>query len=182
VSLARIAILPLIAAVALLAAGCGKSSKPETATEWASGFCSSATTWKDSVNSAISPLKQGNVTKDSVQTAFNDFKSATDTFTKDVKNLGKPPIQAGDQAKSDIDQLSSNIDAQVKTIQDAVKNVSSVSTALTIVPTVTTALTTMRTDVQMTFSQLKQLDAKGELTTAFQNSQSCKTLTASASS
>jgi len=182
VTFARIAVLPLIVAVALLAAGCGKSKKPETAADWASSFCSSATTWKDSVNSAISPLKQGNVTKDSIQTAFNDFKSATNTFTKDVKNLGKPPIQAGDQAKSDIDQLSSNIDDQLNTIQGAVKNVTSISSALTIVPTVTTALTTMRTDVQMTFSQLKQLDAKGELTTAFQNSQSCKTLTASASS
>ena len=66
---ARILVLPLIAALALLAAGCGKSSKPETASEWASGFCSSATTWKESISSAISPLKQGNVTKDSVQTA-----------------------------------------------------------------------------------------------------------------
>lgn len=179
---ARIAWLPLIAVVALLAAGCGKSKKPETAADWASSFCTSVNTWKSSLNSAIAPLKSGNVTKDSVQSAFNDFKSATDTFTKDIKSLGKPPTQAGDQAKSDLDQLSSQIDSQVKTIQDAVKNVTSISSALTIVPTVTTALTAMRTDVQTTYGQLKQLDAKGELTTAFQNAQSCQTLTASASS
>ncbi len=178
---ARLLFLPLIVAVALLAAGCGKSKKPETTAEWASSFCTSVNTWKGSLNSAIAPLKNGNVTKDSVQTAFNDFKSATDTFTKDVKNLGKPPIQAGDQAKSDLDQLSSQIDDQLNTIQSAVKNVTSLSSALTIVPTVTTALTAMRTDVQTTYGQLKQLDTKGELTSAFQNAQSCQTLTASAS-
>ena len=137
---ARLIFLPLIAALVLVAAGCGKSSKPETATEWANSFCSSVTTWKESITSAVSPLKSGNITKDSVNTAFNDFKSATDTFVKSVKDLGKPPTQAGDQAKSDIDQLTTQIDNSVKSIQNDVGNVSSVSSALAVVPSVTATL------------------------------------------
>ena len=39
VTSARILFLPLIAALVLAAAGCGKSSKPETASEWANSFC-----------------------------------------------------------------------------------------------------------------------------------------------
>ena len=178
----RIVLLSLIVALTLVAAGCGKSKKPETAAEWASSFCSSVTTWKDSINTAISPLKNGNISKDSVQTAFNDFKSSTDTFVSDVKGLGKPPTSAGDQAKSDIDQLSTQIDNQVKTIQDSVKGVSSVTSALAVVPTVTTSLTAMRGYVQSTVTNLQAIQPNGELATAFKNSQSCKTLKASASS
>ena len=179
---ARLIFLPLIAALVLVAAGCGKSSKPETATEWANSFCSSVTTWKESITSAVSPLKSGNITKDSVNTAFNDFKSATDTFVKSVKDLGKPPTQAGDQAKSDIDQLSTEIDNSVKSIQDDIGNVSSVTSALAVVPSVTATLSSMQTAVTTTYNTLKQIDASGKLTSAFANASSCKSLASSASS
>lgn len=175
--LRRLALAPLVAALAVLAAGCGgKSSKPETANDWANSFCASATTWKDSVASAVSPLKNGNITKDSVNTAFDDFKSATNTFTGDVKGLGKPPTKAGEQAKSDIDQLTTQIDNSVNTIQSAVKNISDVSSALAAVPAVTGALASMRTDVSTTFHNLQKIDPNGELTSAFANSQACKSL------
>jgi hypothetical protein len=179
---ARIALLPMVVALALLAAGCGKSSKPETASEWASGFCSDVTTWKDSIQSAVSPLKSGNITKDSVQTAFNDFKSATDTFTKNIKGLGKPDTDAGDQAKQDIDSLSTQIDDGVDSIKSTVKGVTNVTTALAAATSVSSTLSTMTGAVKQTYQQLQQLDPKGELTTAFQNADSCKTLKASANS
>ena len=177
----RIALLPLIAALVLAAAGCGKSSKPETASDWANSFCSSVTTWKDSVTSAVSPLKSGNISKDSVNTAFDDFKSATDTFVKSVKGLGKPPTQNGAQAKSAVDQLSTEIDNSVKSIQGDVGNVSSVTSALAIVPSVTTTLSSMSTAVTTTYNSLKQLDVGGELSTAFANADSCKALSSSSS-
>jgi hypothetical protein len=174
----RIVVVPLIAALALLAAGCGKS-KPESPSEWASGFCSSVTTWKDSVQSAVSPIKSGNISKDSIQTAYNDFKSATDSFVKDVKNLGKPNTQVGAQAQQDVDQLTTQINTDAQTIKSDVGNVSSVASALTVVPSVTSTLSSMSNEVKLTFHDLQMLDAGGELTTAFQNSSSCKTLKAS---
>ena len=179
---ARIVLLPLVVALALLAAGCGKSSKPETASEWASGFCSSVTTWKESIQSAVSPLKSGNITKDSVQTAFNDFKSSTDTFVKSIKGLGKPNTDAGDQAKQDVDSLSTQIDDGVNSIKSTVKGITNVTTALAAATSVSSTLSSMTGSVQQTFQSLQQLDAKGELTTAFQNADSCKTLKASANS
>jgi len=176
VNSARIVLLPLIAAVAMLAAGCGKSSKPETANDWASSFCSSVTTWKDSVQSAASPLKSGNITKDSVQTAFNDFKSATDTFVKSIKDLGKPPTDAGDQAKQNVDSLSTQVDDGVQSIQNSVKGITDVTTALAAATSVSSTLSSMTSAVQQTYQQLQQLDPKGELATAFQNADSCKSL------
>jgi hypothetical protein len=179
---ARIALLPLIAAVALVAAGCGKSSKPETATEWAGSFCSSVTTWKDSVQSAAAPLKSGNITKDSIQTAFNDFKSATDTFVKSVKDLGKPSTNDGDQAKQDVDSLSTTINNDVQSIQNTVKGITNVTTALAAATSVSSTLSSMSSSVKQTYQQLQQLDPKGELATAFKNADSCKTLKTSTTS
>jgi hypothetical protein len=175
----RIALVPLIAALALLAAGCGKSSKPETTADWANGFCSSATTWKESVQSAISPLKNGNISKDSINTAYDDFKSATDTFVKDVKDLGKPNTQDGAQAKQDIDNLTTQISSSADEIKNDVSNVSSISGALAAVPSVTTTLSSMKDAVSTTYNSLQMLDAGGQLSTAFQNSDACKTLKAS---
>jgi hypothetical protein len=177
----RIVLLALVAAVAVIATACGKSSKPETAAEWASGFCSDVTTWRDSVTSAAAPLKNGNISKDSVQTAFNDFKSATDTFVSDVKKLGKPATQAGAQAKQAVDQLSTQIDDGVNTIKSATSGVSDVSGALAAASTVSGALTTMRNDVKTTYQNLQQIDKGGELTTAFTNAASCQALKKSGS-
>jgi hypothetical protein len=128
------------------------------------------------VTSAASPLKNGNITKDTVQTAFNDFKSATDTFVSDVKKLGKPATQDGGQAKQAVDQLSTQIDDGVNTIKSAVSGVSDVSSALAAASTVSGTLTSMRTDVKTTYSNLQQIDASGELTSAFADSASCKAL------
>ena len=168
--------LPLLAALTLLAAGCGKSSKPETATEWANSFCGAVTTWKDSLTSTASSLKGGSLSKDTVQNAFDDFKSATKTFTDDVKGLGKPPTEAGAQAKQSVDNLSSEVDGQVQKVQDAVNNTSSVSGILNAVTVASSALTSLRSDVQSTFNDLKQLQG-GELQTAFQQAANCKGLT-----
>jgi hypothetical protein len=171
----RIALLVLLAALAVAATGCGKS-KPLSASEWASSFCSDVTTWRDSVTSAASPLKNGNISKDTVQTAFNDFKSATDTFVSDVKKLGKPATQAGSQAKDAVDQLSTQIDDGVNTIKSAVSGVSDVSSALAAASTVSGTLTTMRNDVKTTYTNLQKIDASGKLTSAFTDAASCKAL------
>jgi hypothetical protein len=48
--------------VALLAGGCGKD-KPDPTTAWASDFCSSITTWEDSVSATANSIAAGNLSK-----------------------------------------------------------------------------------------------------------------------
>jgi hypothetical protein len=167
----------------LLAAGCGKSSKPETAQEWANSFCSSVTTWKNSVTSTVSSLKGSSLTKDSITSAFDDFKSATKTFENDVKKLGKPPTKSGDQAKQDVDNLTSQVDDSVQALQSAVNNASSgAGGILSAVSVASTEFTKVKTEVQSTFQSLQQLEPGGELQQAFQQSESCKSLKSSSGS
>jgi len=124
----------------------------------------------------VNSLKSGNLSKDSVENAFDDFKSATKTFTDDVKGLGKPPTDAGDQAKQSVDNLSSQVDDQVQKVQDAVDNTSGASGIVNLITVATSALSTISTDVQSTFNDLKSLQPGGELQTAFQQAENCKSL------
>ena len=119
-----------------------------SATEtWATGVCTSITTWQAALKSAAGSLKS-NPTKNGLQTAGNDAKAATQTLASDLKGLGKPDTQAGQQAKNSLDQLSTSLQQDVATIESAVKGASGLSGALKAVPTVTATLATMETQVK----------------------------------
>ncbi len=172
------ALLPVLAAV-VLAAGCGGSKKPDTTTEWANGLCTAVTTWKSSVTAAAEPLKNGNLSKSSIQNAGNELQDATNTFVSTVKKLGKPDTQAGAQAQQSANQLSDEIHAGTQKISAAAKGVSGVSDALSAVSVATSTLATMSSEISSTFTTLQGLDPKGELKTAFDQADACKTLRSS---
>ena len=172
--------LALVLAVALPLAGCG-SKKPETTAEWVNGACTAMTDWATSMKSSVSSLKSGSLSKDSIQSAGDDMKSATDTLRSDLKDLGKPNTQAGEQAKTSIDQLSSELSTSADAIKSAVDSASDVSSAVAAAATVSTTLKTMKNQVTSTYTSLKQLDS-GELQTAFKQSSACTQLTKQLSS
>lgn len=94
-----------------------------------------------------------------------------------MKDLGKPPTDAGDQAKQSVDNLTSEVNDQVQKVQTAVDDTSSVSGILNAVTVSSSALSSMSSDVQSTLNDLKQLQPGSELQTAFQQADSCKGLT-----
>lgn len=165
----------LVAAVALLAAGCGKNDQPTTS-EWADGLCSAITTWTSSLTSIASTLQSGGLNKDSLTTAVDDAKSSTQDFTSTLDDLGKPNTDSGQQAQDAVDQLSSEIKADIQTIQDAVDDASGVSGILNAVTVIKDTITKAGTQVSSTVTSLQGLDAQGELESAFTSSSSCQKL------
>ncbi len=182
-------LIAITVSVAFLAAGCGSSGDSTTTTTtgasatetWASGVCTSLTTWQDAIKSAAGSLKS-DPTKSGLQTAADDTKSATQTLASDLKGLGKPDTQAGQQAKDSLDQLSTSLEQNVATIEDAIKGASGISGVIAAVSSATATLATMGTQVKTTFTDLQGLDAKGELKSAFETSSACNTLTSAAGS
>jgi len=166
----------VVAAAALLAAGCGKNDQPTTA-EWANGLCSAITTWTSSLTSIASTLQSGGVNKDSLTTAVDDAKSSTQDFTSTLDDLGKPDTDSGQQAQDAVDQLSSEIKTDIQTIQDATDNVSGVSGILNAVTVIKDTITKAGTQVSGTVTTLQGIGAQNEIQDAFKNSQSCQTLT-----
>ena len=116
-----------VASLAVLATGCGSSGGDSTTTTttasatetWASGVCTSITTWQTALTSAADSLKS-DPTKNGLQTAADDAKSATQTLASDLKGLGKPDTASGQQAKDSLDQLATNLQKDVDTMESAV--------------------------------------------------------------
>ena len=171
----RVLALPVLV-LALLAAGCGGDDDGgggASATDWANDLCSAITQWTTSVQETSNSLRGGNLTEDSLKDAADDFKSATQEFVDDVRGLGAPDTEAGDEAKEEIDELADSVDENVKKIEDAVEDGGGVAAT---VSAVTGALSAMGQQLAAAFSSLEQLDAGGELEDAFRDAESCDEL------
>jgi len=178
----RLLLIAAVAACALLAAGCSgdDSSSDDTTptTEWANGLCTSITTWKTEITTIVNSLRGGNLSKDSLAAAADDADVATRNFTSSLKSLGRPDTEAGQQAQDSVNELTTQIDDDMQKIQDTVSNASGVAGVLAAVPTITTTIQTAGNQVADTISGFQELDAKGELESAFKDADDCKTLTA----
>lgn len=179
--LIRLTLALVVLTAAVAAVGCGggnksssSSSKTSSADDWANGLCSALVTWTSSVKSATGSLKSG-VSKGSLESATSDIKTASNTLVTDLKDLGKPDTKGGQQAKDAVDQVSGEIDQDVKNMQNAVDKISATGVAPA-ASSVAATLTTMGSQIGSAAGKIGDSDPAGELKKAFQNSSACKTL------
>src|SRR4051812_20840094 len=176
----KAAVLASILLLSVAAAGCGGGSSKPTAEDWAGNLCSAVTSWTDELKSTATTLTS-DPTLEGLKSAKNDVSSATDTFVDDLKGLGKPNTEAGEQAKETTDKLADQLGQDKQELSDAVDKASGVQGVVDAAKAVQAALTKMATQFQAAFSSLQALDTKGELEDAFQSADSCKKLAQSSS-
>ena len=153
------------------------TTNTESLTDWANGFCSAFGSWSTTMTAIGKDLQQ-TPTKDNLQSAGDDVKSANETLANQLKGLGKPDIERGGEAKNVIDQLATQIGAASDKITSALQNLSTVTELATAATAVSAALVTLQTQVNDAVSQLKSIaeDKKGSLKDALKNASSCKAL------
>ena len=100
----------------------------------------------------------------------------TSDFVDDVRGLGAPDTDSGEQAKESLDQLADDADANLSAIQSAVDDVSGASGVVQAMSAIGAAISTMASQVSSTVAELRQLDVGGELEAAFNEADSCKDL------
>jgi hypothetical protein len=180
----RLAILPLVVGLSVLAAGCGggggSSNDESSPQDWASGLCTALTDWTNSVKAAGNSLR-GNISEDSLKTAASDIEDASNSLVSDLKDLGKPDTKSGQDAKDAVDTLADEVKGDVKEMQDDVDNVSGAQGALTAAQSLSATISKMATQIGSTARALDQADPSGELKQAFQDAPACKSLTSSSS-
>jgi hypothetical protein len=178
--LIRLTLALVVLTAAVAAAGCGggksssSSSDTSSADDWANGLCSALVTWTNSVKSATGSLKAG-VSKESLESATGDIENASNTLVTDLKDLGKPDTKAGQDAKDAVDQVSGQIEQDVKNMQNAVDKASATGVAAA-ASSVAATLTTMASQIGSAAAKIGDADSGGELNKAFQNSSACKKL------
>jgi hypothetical protein len=164
----------LVAAV-LAVTGCGGDDEASASETYANGVCSTMSTWVTEVQGTVNDLTdQGlSISREDLQTAYDDAKDSTDNMVNDLEQLGAPDTEDGQQAKSELDDLGSELRQQLDVIEDAINSGGGLTT---IAATVTTAVSTAANAVNTTFQNLQNLNPPGELRDAFENSDECDSL------
>src|SRR3954462_1387295 len=143
----------LVLAAAIVAAGCGGGSSSSSgnsgtessataADDWANSVCGAFVAWNNSITDAGQGIRD-NPSEEGIKTAGEQIQSATQTLADDLRGLGKPDTESGQQAKDTIDQLATNLDTSMQKITDAIDNASGASGLVTAGSTIATTLTEM---------------------------------------
>ena len=141
----RLPSFALVLVLAVLAAGCGsKSSEPDSTADWADGVCSDNHDLEelDQVQRRLAQRRKPHAGL--AEERGRRHASATDTLESDLKDLGKPDTQVGQQAKDPIDRLSSDLKTDTESIKTAVDDVWDLSDVPSAAATVSSTLAKMR--------------------------------------
>jgi hypothetical protein len=115
---------------------------------------------------------------ESIETAVQSVVDATTTLASDVKDLGRPDTEAGQQAQDTVSELSGTLESDAATLQQAFEDASGggMTGMLESISTITQTLASMASAVGQAFTELQDMDAADELETAFENADSCADL------
>jgi uncharacterized phage infection (PIP) family protein YhgE len=176
----RAALKVAVVAAFALAAGCGGGDDASATEQWASSACSAVNTWTSSIESIGDTLKE-DPTKEGVDKAYDDLMSSTQTLVDDLKGLGRPETEAGQEAEAAINALADDFDQSLEEMKTAIDDASGASSVLSAISVVSANLATMGDDVSSTVDMLEQLEGGQELKDAFDKAESCADLRSSGS-
>jgi hypothetical protein len=175
--LARVATAVMIALLALVASGCGGDDEPSggTATAaWAADFCSAVTTWTDELQRIGDDLDDPSaLDTDSIEQAADDLNAATEEFVDDVRALGPPDTDSGQEVEDSLDTLADTLETERADIEDAVQDVSGLSEIPGAISAIGTSLTAMGNAFSDALEALEDADVDGELERTLEETEEC---------
>ena len=172
----------VVLALAGIAAGCGgdDESDADPTAAWASGFCSAVTDWTNELQTITSQFSDtSNLSQDGLESAAGDLRDATDTLVSDLKDLGAPDTDSGEEVKSSLDSLSTTLQDETSEIEDTAQGVSSVADLPSAISTISASLASLGTAFSQTLQTIDNADVSGELQTALEDSPECADINSS---
>jgi hypothetical protein len=117
-----VAAASLVAALSVAASGCGGDDQ-SGAEQWADSVCTDLNTWADSMTTAITGvMSQGlGVTSSDLRAAANQAQSATSRLVDDLREIGPPDTESGEQAQQELQQLGDSIEQHANKTRDLVE-------------------------------------------------------------
>ena len=98
-----------IAVAALVMRLTADDNEQPSPTAWADSVCASLSTWRSSIT-AISDVSGQTLTSESLQQSLGEATTATETLVTDLRQLGPPDLDAGDDLKQQLDSAASELD------------------------------------------------------------------------
>jgi hypothetical protein len=176
----RLGLIAIVLGLALVSAGCGGGGDESSGTptdEWAEGYCASIVDWATELRGATDELRDTqSLSQEAFDQAGADIRSATDTFTAELRELGVPDTDFGEEARQAVDTFATATEADLAKIEQAVEDVSGVSGISKAVVSITAALTSMNKSFTTMVNSLRKIDPEKELQTALEDADSCDDL------
>ena len=167
----------LVGALALVAAGCGKSADQKANEAYANSVCGAIGDWETQVKGIVTDLSSSSLSKASLQTKMTQVQSATKTLVTQIKAVPPPNTSDGQAAKKQVDQLSTEVTTTVNSAKSAVAQIPSDASAATIASTLAPLAPQVKSLASTAESTVKTVeDAGGSLSDAFKSSDACKNL------
>ena len=176
----KIALCAVVLGLALVAAGCGGDDSESSATpteEWTEGFCSAIVDWLGELERATGELRDyRSLSQEAFDQAGSDIRSATEVLTADLRGLGAPDTDSGDEARQALDTFVTSAEADLDEIEQAVEDVFGGTPITQAITTITAALTSINEAYTAMFASLRKIDPKKELQEALKDAESCDDL------
>ena len=184
--------LVLLALVVVIALGVGvvvavvKANDDDngnpSATSWANSVCSSIDEWRSSIT-GLADVSGGSLSKDTLREKLDDANSATQQLVDELRDLGTPDLEAGDQLKQELDTDADNLQSSYDDLSSKAQEALDATTAtgfLNALAALATPFQNLVSQISTTIQDLQNAnvgeDAKTELKQAFDDADACQKL------
>jgi hypothetical protein len=150
----------------------------ETASEkWAGDVCGAVASWEDSISTIATDFSDG-ISREVVSEKVADAGDATKELVDELKDIGAPETDSGDEAKAAIEQLTDDIESTVDAIKGEVEALpgSGAEGLTTGVEEIRTELDELAVEARTTLEQIRQFDPADELMEAIESNETCQGL------
>lgn len=90
--------------------------------EWAGSVCTSLSEWQSSLTSLAAGGDGAALDPDSIEEALDDARSATDDLVDDLKRLGRPDLETGDEVEDALDDTADGLRESYDALDDAAQD------------------------------------------------------------
>lgn len=176
---ARIACSLTLVVLVLAAVGCGGSDdEADPTAAWASGFCAAVTTWTDALQDVTSQFNDtSNFSEEGLRDAADDVKGSTQQLVDDLRALGAPETDSGEEIRSSLDSLATTLETEADEIESTVDGVSGLTEIPGAISTLTASLSAMGSAFSATLQAIDEADVDSELQSALEDSPDCADIT-----
>lgn len=169
----------VIAAVAMRLSDDG----PPTTEEWAGAVCTSFADWNESITS-LADVGGEPLTVDTLRDRLDEAGSATDELVTQLRDLGAPDLEAGDELQQQLDDSAAELESKFDALKESAEDVADApaSEFLGQLAGVASDFAALQTAIATTVSSLQDAnvadESRAELQQAFADAPSCQSLQA----
>jgi hypothetical protein len=160
----------------LVLGGCGGDNQSQ-AEKWVDNVCTSIGDWRQELSTTTSDLttkaQNGTLNLNELSSGLNSALNDTKKLVNNLRDVGPPNTEAGKEARQKLDEVTSTVESSIDTARSKAQSAGSLPAAIAAVaPDLTQAAANVTSQLQ----QISQLDPKGELGKAIDDTKSCQDL------